>query len=87
MSNPCHHSCDWTDGDTPDVTDEGCAFPAPIRKSCEAPALPEVQCEGDSAEFEFDPETEEFTAVVGLYDQNCLQILDQDDEPITTAIN
>lgn len=84
--NPCHHSCDWTDGDEPAIEDAGCCTPAPIRRDCAAPDVPVPECDEDQPEVVFDPDTEDFSVWSILYDENCSPILDENDSPIQTLI-
>jgi hypothetical protein len=87
MSSPCHHHCDWTDADQTDLTDEGCCSPAPIRRNCNAPTLPVPECNEEDPVITFDDDSEEFTVITKLYDQNCSAITDQNGSIITTAIS
>lgn len=82
--NPCCHDC--TDFDEPEVADHGCCTPMPVRRTCEAPVLPTKECEEDEPVVEYDPDTERFTVVTILYDQECSPITDENDSPITTVI-
>jgi hypothetical protein len=84
--NPCHHQCDWTDGDTPEFEDAGCCTPLPIRRDCAAPVLPTPECDEEDPEVVYDPETEGFVVLSVLYDENCSPILDQDDDEILTQM-
>lgn len=83
--NPCCHDC--TDFEEPTLEDKGCCTPMPVRRTCEAPALPVPECDEQDPVVEYDPETEKFTVLSVLYDENCSPILDEDDDPITTAIS
>jgi len=84
--NPCHHPCDWTDGDEPTTDDLGCCSPYPIRKTCEAPEVRVPDCDEQDPVVSYDPETEEFTILTNLYDQNCSPITDQNSSIIQTLI-
>lgn len=84
--NPCHHNCDWTDGDEPDVTDAGCCSPAPVRRTCEAPVLPVQQCPDEVTEMIYDEETESFTLVGQLLDESCEPIQDENGDDILVII-
>lgn len=78
---PCHHDCsDFSDADD---TDLGCCEPLPVRITCEAPVLPTPECDAEPATIEYDPDTEEFTALSTLYDSECSALLDSDDSPLT----
>lgn len=83
---PCHPCCDWTDGDQTDVTDAGCCRPAQIRRTCDAPTLPVQQCPDEETEMVFDEETEEYTLVGQLLDEDCEPILDQNSADILVTI-
>lgn len=84
--SPCHHDCDWTDGDA-DVSDDlGCCSPLPVRITCEAPVLPTPECDAEPATIEYDPDTEQFTALSTLYDTFCSAITDSIGSIITTPI-
>lgn len=86
-NNPCHHPCDWTDGDQPDVTDLGCCSPAPIRKNCEAPTVPTPECDEEDPTVIYDPETETFNVLSILYDSTCSALTDSNGSTLTGLIS
>ncbi len=81
MSNPCHHDCDWTDGDEPVLEDAGCCSPLPVRITCEAPVLPVPECDEEPATLTFDEDTESFVATVGMFTKACSPWLDKNSDP------
>lgn len=83
MSNPCHR-CDITDGD--DLEEGGCCAPYPVKIPCGAPVLLVPDCDEVPPVMEYDEETEEFSLLSVLYDENCSAILDQNNDEITTLI-
>lgn len=83
MSNPCNR-CDITDGDYGDVTDRGCCTPYPVKIPCGAPVI-SPECD-EVGVMEYDEETEEFSLVSAIYDENCDAILDQNSDTITSII-
>lgn len=84
--DPCHHTCDWTDGDEPDVTDLGCCAPLPIRIDCEAPVLPTPECDEAAPVVVYDEATETFTVLTTLYDSECSALLDSNLSPLLSLI-
>lgn len=82
--SPCHHECDFTDGDDP-ASDYGCCGPIPVRKDCGAPTLPESEC-GDTATLEFDEETETYFALSNLYDSTCSALTDSAASTLTALV-
>jgi hypothetical protein len=80
-------SCDCTDFEEPIITDRGCCTPMSVRRTCEAPVVPAQQCPDEETEMVYDPETEQFTLIGQLMDQDCLPILDQLNRSILTPIN
>lgn len=86
MSNPCS-ACDFTDGDSPEVEESACCTPPPVKKLCGAPVLPVPDCDEVPPEVTYDPETETFSVVSILYDENCSTILDHNDDEITTLMS
>ena len=83
--NPCHHDC--SDFPDPDVTDLGCCSAMPIRRDCEAPTIPNPDCDEADPIVSFDPDTEEFTVLSILYDENCSPISDSAASELTTIIS
>jgi hypothetical protein len=84
--SPCHHSCDWTDGDE-DVTDDlGCCSAMPIRRDCAAPTLPVPECDEEEAIVTYDEETEEFTVTAKMYDSECSPLLDSTGSQLLSLI-
>lgn len=84
--SPCHHDCDWTDGDADASEDLGCCDTLPVRITCEAPVLPVPECDEEPAEIVFDPNTDGFTVLANLYDTLCSAITDENGSIITTPI-
>jgi hypothetical protein len=82
--SPCHYDC--SDFPDPDVTDIGCCSPHPIRKDCEAPAIPAFQCDEEEPVVEYDEDTEEFTVTTTMYDSECSALLDSADSPLLSLI-
>jgi len=72
---PCHHSCDFTDGDDPSndspLKDKGCCTPIPVKIDCLAPVVPAFPCDEEDPEIAYDPETEEFSALSTMYTNQC----------------
>lgn len=69
-TNPCHHDCDFTDGDDSE-DDLGCCTPLPVRRDCGAPVLPVPECDEEGVVMTFDPDTETYTALSIMYDNQC----------------
>ena len=85
--NPCHHDCtDWTDGDDPSAM-LGCCGPIPVRMGCEAPDVPVPECDEQSSQMTFDPDTETWSVTTTLYDENCSIIRDELGDPILTVLS
>lgn len=84
--NSCHHHCDFTDGDSPDVTDDGCCSTYPLKKTCAAPDIPVPDCDEADPVMTYDPETEEYVVTTIMYDSSCSALLDSADSPLLSLI-
>lgn len=92
MSNPGGNCCGQTvrqicgEFADPDVTDMGQCAPAAIVRTCEAPEIPVPECDEEEPVTTFDPDTESFTVLTILYDEDCSPISDSTASNITTLV-
>lgn len=86
MDSPCCHNCDFTDVSDLPEQDTGCCTPLPVRIECGAPVLPTPDCDEQDPIVEYDPDTEEFTVLSTMYDQNCSALTDSTGSPLLSLI-
>lgn len=67
--------------------DEGQCSGRRVKKDCERPALPVIQCNDDAYTTIYNPNaTPKFSVIAKLFDANCLPILDEGGNQILTVI-
>lgn len=69
----------------PEVPDLGCCQPAVHRRDCEAPVVPDANCEDET--FEVVVTDQGLKVSAKIFDEDCLPILDENSDPITTLIS
>lgn len=78
------------DFDNPDNPDLGACNPYREKRTCDVPVLPTPTglCPGEVPVAIYNPgnPSNPFSILTGLYDENCLPILDENDIQITTII-
>lgn len=73
--------------DTPTNPDLGQCSPKSTKTDCEAPTLPTAPCPGEVYTTVYNPDaTPPFSVIAGLFDQNCLPILDSNNVQIMVTI-
>lgn len=70
----------------PTVPDEGRAWPKAVKISCEAPALPPVECGAYTTVYTPDRPGHPFSIYAPLYDESCVAVVDEDGNEIVTVI-
>jgi hypothetical protein len=72
----------------PEVEDQGQCSPRHVRITCEAPVLPEAQCDDEEYETIYQPENVDnpFAISARLFNECCEEITDENGEAITLIL-
>lgn len=67
--------------------DQGQCASRRVKKDCEAPTLPVIQCDDDTYTTVYDPDaTPKFSVIAKVFDGNCDPVLDEDGNQILTTV-